>query len=53
LQGIGAIVGAVSKISNKCINRCVIKPGNKLSSTEETCLENCGARYQDMEEFLI
>jgi hypothetical protein len=37
----------VSKMVPKCFTKCILsKPGLKLSSSEEDCLESCAESYQ-------
>jgi len=35
------------KISERCFDACVTKPGSKLSSSEQKCLTQCMDRYVD------
>jgi mitochondrial import inner membrane translocase subunit TIM13 len=35
----------IRSISPKCFNLCVAKPGLKLSSSEEDCMERCLKTY--------
>ena len=36
----------IGNMTPKCFNLCVNKPGLKLSSNEEDCLERCAQSYQ-------
>ncbi|KAK3234829.1 Mitochondrial import inner membrane translocase subunit tim8 [Cymbomonas tetramitiformis] len=42
----------VSKITDQCYDKCVPSPGDKLSSYETTCLQNCAVRYTECEALL-
>ncbi|KAI9595391.1 Tim10/DDP family zinc finger protein, partial [Syncephalis fuscata] len=35
----------ISKVNDKCFAKCVLKPGPRLDSTEQTCLSNCMDLY--------
>ena len=35
------------KISERCFDVCIAKPGSKLSSSEQKCLSQCMDRYVD------
>ncbi|KAI8824279.1 Tim10/DDP family zinc finger protein, partial [Fimicolochytrium jonesii] len=37
----------LSQINKKCFAKCVPKPGAKLDSSEQTCLQRCSDRYQE------
>jgi len=41
----------MNKASERCFTKCIIKPGDSLSSSEQTCLSRCLDRY--MEAFNI
>jgi len=41
----------MNKASERCFTKCIIKPGDYLSSSEQTCLSRCLDRY--MEAFNI
>ena len=36
----------IGTITPKCFNLCVMKPGTKLTSTEQDCLEECAGIYK-------
>ncbi|KAJ3321962.1 hypothetical protein HDV06_003715 [Boothiomyces sp. JEL0866] len=36
----------ISNVIPKCFNLCVLKPGLKLASSEQVCLEKCSQQYQ-------
>ncbi|KAM7471552.1 hypothetical protein LguiA_009735 [Lonicera macranthoides] len=39
----------VAKLTNVCWDKCITgTPGSKLSSSETSCLSNCGQRYMDL-----
>ncbi|GMH31518.1 hypothetical protein Nepgr_033361 [Nepenthes gracilis] len=39
----------VGKLTSVCWDKCITStPGNKFSSSEATCLNNCAHRYLDM-----
>uniref|UniRef100_A0A061RWW5 Mitochondrial import inner membrane translocase subunit n=1 Tax=Tetraselmis sp. GSL018 TaxID=582737 RepID=A0A061RWW5_9CHLO len=35
-------------VRDKCFEKCVTKPGSSLSSSEQTCLQRCCDRYQEV-----
>ncbi|KAF8150556.1 Tim10/DDP family zinc finger-domain-containing protein [Crassisporium funariophilum] len=37
----------MNKASERCFTKCVTKPGESLSSSEQTCLSRCLDRYMD------
>ena len=37
----------LSKITNKCFNKCISKPGTSLDSSETKCLNFCVDRFFD------
>lgn len=39
----------IGKLTSACWDKCITgSPGNKLSSSETSCLTNCAQRYMDM-----
>lgn len=42
----------IRKFNSICFDRCIDKPGSKLESKQETCLENCVGRYLDSNGFI-
>ncbi|KAI8925587.1 Tim10/DDP family zinc finger-domain-containing protein [Entophlyctis helioformis] len=36
----------LSKVIPKCFSKCVLKPGTKLDSSEQTCIVRCADSYQ-------
>ncbi|OIW19922.1 hypothetical protein TanjilG_30836 [Lupinus angustifolius] len=39
----------VAKLTSECWDKCITgTPGNKFSSSESSCLSNCGQRYVEM-----
>ena len=47
------IQAAIGKLSEICFEKCVAKPGNKLDSTEASCISNCTGRYLDTSMFIM
>lgn len=37
----------LTKISEKCFNKCVAKPGTSLDGSEQKCIAMCMDRYMD------
>jgi len=37
----------VNKAGERCYAKCVTKPGDSLSSSEQTCLTRCFERYME------
>ncbi|GBC01827.1 hypothetical protein RclHR1_04350003 [Rhizophagus clarus] len=37
----------INKINEKCFSKCITKPGNKLESSEQTCVAKCMDRYME------
>ncbi|XP_077295218.1 mitochondrial import inner membrane translocase subunit Tim13-like [Arctopsyche grandis] len=37
----------LTKMSDKCFRKCVVKPGAQLDSTEQKCVAMCMDRYMD------
>ncbi|KDR76405.1 hypothetical protein GALMADRAFT_247880 [Galerina marginata CBS 339.88] len=37
----------MNKASERCFTKCVTKPGDSLSSSEQTCLSRCLDRYME------
>ncbi|KAK2588041.1 hypothetical protein KPH14_004111 [Odynerus spinipes] len=37
----------LTKMTEKCFKKCVIKPGTSLDSTEQKCVAMCMDRYMD------
>ena len=35
-------------VRDKCFEKCITKPGNSLSSSEQQCLARCCDRYTDV-----
>ena len=48
-----AIQAAIAKLTETCWDKCVAKPGSKLSSGEEECLSNCAERFLDASVFVM
>ncbi|XP_035701205.1 mitochondrial import inner membrane translocase subunit Tim13-like [Folsomia candida] len=45
-----AIVNAqelISKMTDKCFKKCIVKPGSSLDSGEQKCIAMCMDRYMD------
>ncbi|XP_076762890.1 mitochondrial import inner membrane translocase subunit Tim13 [Xylocopa sonorina] len=37
----------LSKMSEKCFKKCIVKPGTSLDSSEQKCVAMCMDRYMD------
>ncbi|XP_065582840.1 mitochondrial import inner membrane translocase subunit Tim13-like [Artemia franciscana] len=37
----------LSKMTDKCFKKCVVKPGSSLDSSEQKCIAMCMDRYMD------
>jgi len=37
----------LTKMTEKCFKKCIIKPGTSLDSTEQKCVAMCMDRYMD------
>jgi import inner membrane translocase subunit TIM13 len=37
----------LSKLNEKCFEKCIGKPGSKLDSSEQNCLAKCMDRYME------
>lgn len=44
---------ASMRVSDLCWEKCVQKLGNKLESSDVTCLHNCAERYLDTTRFML
>lgn len=42
----------IKKLNSVCFERCIEKPGSKLESKQQTCIENCVGRYFDTNGFI-
>jgi len=37
----------ISKMTDKCFKKCIVKPGSTLDSGEQKCIAMCMDRYMD------
>ncbi|KAH9413279.1 mitochondrial import inner membrane translocase subunit Tim13-like [Dermatophagoides pteronyssinus] len=44
---VATIQELLSKITNKCFEKCISKPGTTLDSSETKCLNHCVDRFFD------
>ena len=43
---------ALAEITDKCWDKCMGKPGTKLSGSEESCFSNCAERFLETSMFI-
>mmetsp|Transcript_17559 Transcript_17559/g.30540 ORF Transcript_17559/g.30540 Transcript_17559/m.30540 type:complete len:105 (-) Transcript_17559:152-466(-) len=43
---------ALAEITEKCWDKCMGKPGAKLTSSEESCFANCAERFLESSLFI-
>ena len=43
----------VSHITELCFTTCVPKPGGKLDSSEQACLQNCTLRFLESNQVIL
>ncbi|PXF40104.1 Mitochondrial import inner membrane translocase subunit Tim8 A [Gracilariopsis chorda] len=48
-----AVQQIISKLTDTCWDKCMGKPGNKLSSWETDCISNCAERFLDTSIFIV
>ncbi|KAF6002247.1 Timm8ap [Cyanidiococcus yangmingshanensis] len=48
-----AVQAVIAKLTELCWDKCVQKPGSKLSSSEAECLSNCAERFLDTSLFIM
>mmetsp|Transcript_16758 Transcript_16758/g.24125 ORF Transcript_16758/g.24125 Transcript_16758/m.24125 type:complete len:96 (+) Transcript_16758:182-469(+) len=48
-----AIQAAISKLTETCWDKCVGKPGARLSGGEQECISNCAERFIDTSQFVM
>lgn len=48
-----AVQAVIAKLTELCWDKCVQKPGSKLSSSETECLSNCAERFLDASLFIM
>lgn len=46
------IQAQIRKLNTLCFEKCVEKPGSKLDSKQEICINNCVGRYLDTNGFI-
>ncbi|XP_004535304.1 mitochondrial import inner membrane translocase subunit Tim13 [Ceratitis capitata] len=37
----------LTKVTEKCFKKCIVKPGTKLDTAEQKCISMCMDRYMD------
>lgn len=47
------VLCAQSHITEKCFEKCVPKPGNKLDSSEQACLSQCTLRFLESNQVIL
>ena len=52
-QSRAAVTAAVAKLTELCFAKCVTSPGQKLSSSETSCIQNTAERYLDSSVFVM
>jgi import inner membrane translocase subunit TIM8 len=48
-----AVQAVIAKLTELCWDKCVQKPGSKLSNSEAECLSNCAERFLDTSLFIM
>ena len=48
-----AVQQIISKLTDTCWDKCMGKPGSKLSSYERDCISNCAERFLDASIFIV
>ena len=48
-----AVQQIIAKLTDTCWDKCMGKPGTKLSSWETDCLTNCAERFLDTSIFIV
>jgi mitochondrial import inner membrane translocase subunit TIM8 len=48
-----AVQQIIAKLTDTCWDKCMSKPGNKLSSWETDCISNCAERFLDASIFIV
>lgn len=48
-----AVQQIIGKLTETCWDKCMGKPGTKLSSWESDCLTNCAERFLDTSIFIV
>jgi mitochondrial import inner membrane translocase subunit TIM8 len=48
-----AVQQIISKLTDTCWDKCMGKPGAKLSSWESDCIANCAERFLDASIFIV
>ncbi|CAN8066074.1 unnamed protein product [Agarophyton chilense] len=48
-----AVQQIISKLTDTCWDKCMGKPGAKLSSWETDCISNCAERFLDTSIFIV
>jgi len=43
----------VSRLTDKCFDKCVTSPSSRLSSSESTCLTQCALRFLDSSKVVM
>lgn len=47
-----AVQQVIAKLTDTCWDKCMSKPGAKLSSWETDCISNCAERFLDASIFI-
>ena len=48
-----AVQQIIAKLTETCWDKCMGKPGTKLSSWEADCITNCAGRFLDTTMFIV
>lgn len=48
-----AVQQIIAKLTETCWDKCMGKPGTKLSNWESDCLSNCAERFLDTSIFIV
>lgn len=48
-----AVQQIISKLTDTCWDKCISKPGTKLSAWETDCISNCAQRFLDTSLLIV
>ena len=48
-----AVQGAINKLTDICFVKCVKNPDSSLGSREQSCIQDCAARYLEVSQFIM
>ena len=53
IQQQAMVQGAINKLTDICFSKCVKKPDSSLGSREQSCIQDCAARYLEVSQFIM